>query len=90
MGEPKSTVMRIAMRIGLDGLSKAFETAKAKSEASISYPVHTPSAEAVNDKPPSSTQGDDIDREIISHLEEPASKASASKKRARRKSSPQL
>jgi hypothetical protein len=25
MGEPKSTIMRIAMRIGLEGLEKAFE-----------------------------------------------------------------
>lgn len=49
MGEPKSTVMRIAMRIGLDGLVKAFEAAKQKSAASIVYPEHVASAPAMNE-----------------------------------------
>lgn len=47
MGEPKSTVMRIAMRIGLDNLEKAFENKPAKP-ASPNYPPPSPQYSELN------------------------------------------
>jgi len=38
MGEPRSTVMRMAMRVGLDALEKAFEAAPPNLSNLISQP----------------------------------------------------
>jgi predicted DNA-binding protein len=46
MGEPKSTVMRIAMRLGLDGLEKSF-----------SYPVAAVETAIVDEASSSQTDG---------------------------------
>jgi len=48
MGEPKSTVMRIAMRIGLENLEKAFEH-KLPNSSSLIYPQHQPQSSALNE-----------------------------------------
>jgi predicted DNA-binding protein len=51
MGEPKSTVMRIAMRIGLESLEKALEMTPPKL-SSLSYGEHQPQGDALNDPAP--------------------------------------
>lgn len=59
MGEPKSTVMRIAMRIGLDNLEKAFENKPAKP-ASPNYPPPSPQHAELN-QPSSDSKKDTQD-----------------------------
>ena len=49
MGEPKSTVMRIAMRIGLENLEKALE-AKPPNSSSSTYPQHFPQGSGLNEE----------------------------------------
>lgn len=85
MGEPRSTVMRIAMRIGLDGLVKAFEAAKEKSAASIVYPEHAPSAQMLNEPEANSGSGEDLEDQIVKHLEEDLDVKPSPKKRGVRK-----
>jgi hypothetical protein len=51
MGEPKSTVMRIAMRIGLDALEKAVAADPGKL-SSLLYPPHEPQGEELNEPAP--------------------------------------
>lgn len=51
MGEPKSTVMRIAMRVGLNSLEKAFEDNPPNLSSSF-YPPHQAQGVALNELPP--------------------------------------
>jgi predicted DNA-binding protein len=50
MGEAQSTIMRIAIRVGLDGLEKLFaEGADAKAIASLAYPPHRAESAMLNE-----------------------------------------
>lgn len=48
MGEPKSTVMRIAMRIGLEALEKAVVSQPGKL-SSLTYPPHAAQGVELNE-----------------------------------------
>jgi hypothetical protein len=52
MGEPKSTVMRIAMRIGLEQLEKTFDADLGKTSSSSNYPPHRDQTELAEERPP--------------------------------------
>jgi predicted DNA-binding protein len=74
MGEAKSTVMRIAMRLGLTGLEKTLEEAPERLSRdalrSAAFPEHQPSALMLNEpgqKKPNSSKGiSDKNRKEIS------------------------
>lgn len=61
MGEAKSTVMRIAMRIGLEGLDKAFDISSKKALDSLRYPPHAEQSVAVNEETNSAADADKSD-----------------------------
>lgn len=73
MGEPRSTVMRVAMRIGLDSLEKAFE-AKLPNLSSLVYDTKGGAVEGRPGKKPSSSK--DTERKIVEALERDVAKAS--------------
>lgn len=68
MGESKSTVMRIAMRIGLEGLDKLFASAPALAGKAARYPEHKPSLETLN-APPASSESKKADQELLDVIE---------------------
>jgi len=51
MGEPQSTIMRIAMRVGLDGLEKAFAADPQTTLSSLLYPSRPDEGVIIEDKP---------------------------------------
>jgi metal-responsive CopG/Arc/MetJ family transcriptional regulator len=56
IGEPRSTVMRMAMRIGLDSLEKALET-KPPNLSSLIYPSHKDEYSVAEDAPKKKKNG---------------------------------
>lgn len=87
MGEPKSTIMRFAMRIGLEGLEKTLE-----SNPELSSLIHhsqeesTTAPHVLNDAVPSSSA--DLEDQIVKNLEEDLGGGAGGKKKrhARQKS----
>lgn len=71
MGEPKSTVMRIAMRIGLEGLDKAFQASPEKTLESMRYPERREEGviveETSNSPPKTSGKAEEIVEVIEKH-----------------------
>ena len=81
MGEPKSTVMRIAMRIGLEGLDKAFKLAAAKTLANLSYPEYKDQATAMNEGKDANSSTEVDEGDLIDRLREEAGEKPAPKKK---------
>lgn len=72
MGEARSTVMRIAMRLGLTGLERTLaETPERLSQdalRSAAYPEHRPAAIVFNEPKPKPSSAKDSGRKLASDI----------------------